>query len=123
MNGHHMNFAHKLQNFFIELNEFETAAEILDALIEEFDENSEIWFLAGSSYSNFDPEEALQYLLKCKELLKKQNCNEPEILEKAENCFTLVQQKIAQLPPKPEKESEIDDNEEHMLTDEEEDDN
>jgi tetratricopeptide (TPR) repeat protein len=56
-------FRTQTAKFFIELNEFETAAEILDALIEEYDENSEIWFLTGLSYSNFDPEEALQYLI------------------------------------------------------------
>jgi len=88
--------------FFIELNEWETAAEILDNLIEEVDSNSEIWFLAGLSYSHFDPEEALTYIAKCKELLAKEKCTDPEIIEKVENCLASIHQKIAQLPPKTE---------------------
>jgi len=80
------------------------------------DENSEIWYLAGLAYSNLDPEEAKDYLLKCKELIVKENCTDPEFLEKVASCLTIVEQKISQLEPK----TITEENEEDMETDDEE---
>jgi len=107
--------------FFIELNEWENAAEILDNLIEEVDSISEVWFLAGLSYSHTDPEEALTYITKCKELLSKENCTDPEIIEKVENCLTSIRQKIAQLPPKTETDTPNPDQQDEEDNDDEED--
>jgi len=119
-------FRTQTAKFFVELNEWETAAEILDQLIEEMDQNSEIWYLAGFAYSHFDPHEALPYLTKCKELLSTENCTESEILEKVDTCIANVQEEIARLPPKtdeagPEDVEEDDDSDKDMDTGDEQD--
>jgi len=62
------NFRVQTAKLFIELEQFEPAAEVLTQLNDEHDEDAEIWYLLGFSLNHFDPDSALECLQKCKEV-------------------------------------------------------
>jgi len=51
---------------FLELQQFEVAAEILVSLLDEDDNVSEVWFLLAFAYAHFDVPAAVQPLEECK---------------------------------------------------------
>lgn len=54
----------------IEVGEFESAADVLEGVMLEDDENAELWFLVGQCYLELkDESTALEYFEKCKEML------------------------------------------------------
>jgi len=83
----------------IELEDYDSAAEILEMLLEEFDENAEVWYLLGFVETFSDPESALENLKKAKELLVKANCTEQEILHQVDSQIQKATEKVAKLPP------------------------
>jgi len=93
---------------FIELEGYQHAAEILEMLLEEFDENAEVWYLLGFVETYTDPESALESLTKARELLVKTKCSEPEIFAQVDSQLQKVKEKIARLPPKPTTTSTLD---------------
>jgi len=90
---------------FIELQQMEPASEVLDLLLEEYDDNAEIWYLAGYAYSFYDPEAALDCLTRARKKLVKQNCADPQIFEQVDTCLHKVNQMLA---PETQNPQEID---------------
>jgi len=80
----------------LELEQWETASDVLDLLLEEFDENAEVWYLAGFAYSFYEAEAALECLTKSRELLVSQNIQNPQILEQVDTCLSKVNQLLAE---------------------------
>eukprot|EP01125_Pyxidicula_operculata_P021385 TRINITY_DN8205_c0_g1_i1.p1 TRINITY_DN8205_c0_g1~~TRINITY_DN8205_c0_g1_i1.p1 ORF type:complete len:326 (-),score=79.94 TRINITY_DN8205_c0_g1_i1:45-989(-) len=83
---------------FIELEKYESAADVLDALLMEFDEISELWYLLGYCQSFYEPESAIDPLNTARELLVKENCQVPEIFGQVDACIKKVQEAIAKMP-------------------------
>jgi len=89
-------FRTQCAKYFIELQQWETAGDILDSLLEEFDQNAEVWYLAGFAYSFCDAETALDCLTKARQLLVKENCENPQIFEQVDSCLQKVNQLLAE---------------------------
>uniref|UniRef100_A0A6B2LBX4 Uncharacterized protein n=1 Tax=Arcella intermedia TaxID=1963864 RepID=A0A6B2LBX4_9EUKA len=81
---------------FLELEQWEPAAEVLDGLLEELDSNSEIWYLAGFANLTLDAEYSKECLEKCTLLLKKENCNDQGIWTQVNDCMSKVHGYIEQ---------------------------
>jgi len=94
----------------LELEQWETASDILDLLLEEYDGNAEIWYLSGFAYSFYDAEAALDCLTKSRQLLVNQNCQNPQILEQVDTCLRKVNQLLAEQNPNPFPKGEADKN-------------
>jgi len=88
-------FRTQTAKLFIELQQMEPATEILDLLLEEYDDNAEIWYLSGYACSFYDPEAALECLTKARKKLVKQNCTDPHIFEQVDTCLQKVNQMLA----------------------------
>jgi len=88
----------RIQNakLHLELEQWEMASEILELLLDEFDENSELWYLTGFAYSFFEPESALECLTKAKELLTKENCTEATIWQQVDTALDRVKKVLGE---------------------------
>lgn len=65
------NFRVQTAKLFIELEQYEPAANVLAQLNDEHDEDAEVWYLLGFSLNHFDPDNALECLQKSQEV---KNC-------------------------------------------------
>eukprot|EP01121_Diplochlamys_sp_Union-15-3_P004966 TRINITY_DN15188_c0_g1_i1.p1 TRINITY_DN15188_c0_g1~~TRINITY_DN15188_c0_g1_i1.p1 ORF type:complete len:316 (+),score=56.84 TRINITY_DN15188_c0_g1_i1:32-979(+) len=72
---------------FLELGKYQLASEILNSLLDEDDQISEVWYLLGYAYSFFDKEASMESLLKCKKVLQRENCKEPVIHQKVDDLL------------------------------------
>jgi tetratricopeptide (TPR) repeat protein len=75
---------------FMELGDFRQAADILEALLNEDDEISELWYLLGFALVPLEPQSSLQCLTKARELLVKTNCTEREIFQQVDEQIKRV---------------------------------
>jgi len=73
---------------FLELEQYETASEILEGLINENDSDSEIWFLLAFSLASIDPNEAKHALDKCCKLLS--GTDDQEIISQVEELNSKI---------------------------------
>lgn len=55
-----------MAKLMLELQQNETAAELLESLLEENDDVSEVWFLLATALSHFDVPAAIEPLNQCK---------------------------------------------------------
>lgn len=83
----------------VELDAFETAAEVLETLLEDNDEDPEIWYLTAYCYSHTDVHSAPDYLDQASILLAKQKITEPTILKQVDDLDKKIHATIASLPP------------------------
>lgn len=93
---------------FVELEAYELGSEVLETLLEDNDEDPEIWYLTAFCYSHTDVHSAPEYLEQASNLLAKQKVNEPTILKQVDDLDKMIHEKIASLPP-PETVEEADD--------------
>lgn len=84
---------------FVELEAYELGSEVLETLLEDNDEDPEIWYLTAFCYFHTDVHAAPEYLDQASHLLAKQKVNEPIILNKVDDLDKQIHQKIATLPP------------------------
>jgi len=82
----------------LELEQFETSAEILEDLLEENDSDSEIWYLYAFSLLSFDPTEARRSLDKCCELLNKNGIDSQIIIDQVDDLSEKINKAIQNLP-------------------------
>lgn len=75
---------------FMELDDFKLAADILESLLNEDDEISELWYLLGFAEATIDPEHSLECLQKSRELLVATNCPEKEIFDQVDEQIKRV---------------------------------
>lgn len=79
----------------IEVGEFESAADVLEAVMLEDDENAELWFLVGQCYLEMQEETAaLEFFEKCQEMLlqlKQQDAESFQLDAQLQQVMDLVQ--------------------------------
>jgi len=75
---------------FLELEQHNISAEILEELVSENDSDSEAWFLYAFSLSPDEPKEAKEALDKCCELISMSGCNDPNIMAQIEELNTRI---------------------------------
>lgn len=82
---------------FIELSEFELAAEILEGLTEDDDQVSEVWYLLAFSYSHYEILSSRDCLEKAKKLLKIEGIEDASIWEQINELESKISEAEAQV--------------------------
>lgn len=97
----------------IEVERYEQACDVLEGVMQEDDENAELWFLVGTCYRAMDDlPNALEFFEKCQTMLnklKKDLCNEfylEDQLESVNETIDELKHSIANRPPELDQESE-----------------
>eukprot|EP01127_Copromyxa_protea_P001703 TRINITY_DN11635_c0_g1_i1.p1 TRINITY_DN11635_c0_g1~~TRINITY_DN11635_c0_g1_i1.p1 ORF type:complete len:319 (-),score=92.95 TRINITY_DN11635_c0_g1_i1:34-966(-) len=85
---------------FMELDDFRKAVNILEALLNEDDEISELWYLLGFALATLDPAYSLDCLKKSRELLVSTNCPEKEIFDQVDEQIARVTAIAAEMQEK-----------------------
>lgn len=93
---------------FIELEDYEFGAEVLETLLEDNDEDAEIFYLTAFCYSHTDVYAAPEYLEHASELLRKQQITEPAIIKQVEDLNKQIGDKLATMPPPPTESAEVE---------------
>ena len=87
---------------FVELEAYEIGAEVLETLLEDNDEDAEIWYLTAYCYAHTDVHSAPEYLEQASALLSKAKIMEPLILKQISDLEQKIQQTLATMPPREE---------------------
>lgn len=105
----------------IEVEKYEEASDVLEGVMQEDDENAELWFLVGTCYRAMDDvNNALEFFEKCGEMLKKlkkQLRGEfylDEQLESVEEAIVALKENIATRPAEEDDEDEDASDEEEL---------
>lgn len=103
----------------IEVERYEQASDVLEGVMQEDDENAELWFLVGTCYRAMDDlPNALEFFEKCQSMLKKlkkQLCEEfylQDQLESVDETIAALKSTIASRLPE-EGEGSADEEEDH----------
>jgi len=86
---------------FMELDNFRTAADSLESLLNEDDEISELWYLLGFALATLEPESSLQCLTKSRDLLVRDKCQEAGIFEQVDEQIIRVKKLVEEFKSQP----------------------
>jgi len=99
---------------FMELDNFRTAADILESLLNEDDEISELWYLLGFSLATLEPESSLECLTKSRNLLVRDKCPEAGIFEQVDEQIVRVKKLVEEYNSQPRENKNENENVEDM---------
>ncbi|KAF1324549.1 Tetratricopeptide tpr1, partial [Globisporangium splendens] len=105
----------------IEVEKYEEACDVLEAVMQEDDENAELWFLVGTCYRAMDDlSNALEFFERCAHMLKKlkkefrEEFQLQEQLDSVEESIVSIKEAIASRPE--DEDDDDDDNESDEAT-------
>eukprot|EP00455_Lapot_gusevi_P051347 TRINITY_DN7630_c1_g1_i1.p1 TRINITY_DN7630_c1_g1~~TRINITY_DN7630_c1_g1_i1.p1 ORF type:complete len:345 (-),score=100.93 TRINITY_DN7630_c1_g1_i1:429-1463(-) len=109
---------YELAKMAYELGHYEASADLADTCLQEHDEDTQLWYLAGMAYTHVDPVVAVDYLTKTLKDLKKSR--DVELIAEVQEILREMEQKAAEAPNEdalPEGENEDGDEEDEDLKD------